>query len=175
MCLSVHDLVRKGQERDVEQKSVYQKIPQTRFLGYNIGICCIPSQKAKNSDLSGIWRDVFLHVGMKIRVSTWSFLSVTIPFQNPIPVGKENSDSTRKFVRNYLNWRTKYLNTSTTIRKILVPKKLLSNICKYIKSKPISHQNQKLTQQHNWKKSSSSPREASVFVPLSVILSVNKG
>ncbi len=26
--------------------------------------------------------------------------------------------------------------------------------------KPISHQNQKLTQQHNWKKGSSSPREA---------------
>jgi hypothetical protein len=56
----------------------------------------------------------------------------------------------------------KYLNTSTTIWKILVPKKLLSSIRKYVKSKPISRQNQKLTQQHNWKKSSSSPREASV-------------
>jgi hypothetical protein len=28
------------------------------------------------------------------------------------------------------------------------------------KPKPISRQNQKLTQQHNWKKGSSSPREA---------------
>ncbi len=77
-------------------------------------------------------------------------------------VGKENSDSTRKFVRNYLNWRMKYLNTSTTIRKILIPKKLLSRVCKYVKPKPISRQNQKLTQQHNWKKSSSSPCKASV-------------
>ena len=58
----------------------------------------------------------------------------------------------------------KYLNTSTTIRKILVPKKLLSSVRKYVKPKPISHQNQKLTQQHNWKKSSSSPRKASVSV-----------
>ncbi len=58
---------------------MYQKIPQTRFLGYNIGISCIPSQNAKNSDLSGISKHVVIHVGMKIRVSTWSFLSVTIP------------------------------------------------------------------------------------------------
>ncbi len=29
---------------------------------------------------------------------------------------------------------------------------------KYVKPKPISRQNQKLTQQHNWKKSSSSPQ-----------------
>ncbi len=29
----------------------------------------------------------------------------------------------------------KYLNTSTTIRKILVPKKLLSSVCKYVKTK----------------------------------------
>ncbi len=87
-------------------------------------------------------------------------------------VEKENSDSTRKFVRNYLNWHTKYLNTSTTIRKILVQKKLLSSIRKYVKPKSISRQNQKLTQQHNWKKSSSSPCKASVCVFLSVILSV---
>ncbi len=33
----------------------------------------------------------------------------------------------------------------------------------------------KLKQQHNWKKGSSSPREASVFVSLSVILSISKG
>ncbi len=33
---------------------------------------------------------------------------------------------------------------------------------KYVKPKPISRQNQKLTQQHNWKKSSSSPCAASV-------------
>ncbi len=32
--------------------------------------------------------------------------------------------------------------------------------------------NKKLTQQHNWKKGSSSPREASVFIPPSVCLSV---
>ncbi len=32
--------------------------------------------------------------------------------------------------------------------------------------------NKKLTQQHNWKKGSSSPREASVFAPPSVCLSV---
>ncbi len=36
-------------------------------------------------------------------------------------------------------------------------------------------QNKKLTQQHNWRKSSSSPRKACVFVPLSVIPSVSKG
>ena len=33
---------------------------------------------------------------------------------------------------------------------------------------------QKLTEQHNWKKGSSSPRVASVFVSLSVFLSVSK-
>jgi hypothetical protein len=66
----------------------------------------------------------------------------------------------------------KYLNTSTIIRKILVPKKMLSSVRKYVKPKPISCQNQKLTQQHNWKKSSSSPREANVRVSPSVILFV---
>ncbi len=40
---------------------------------------------------------------------------------------------------------------------------MLSSIRKYVKPKPISRQNQKLTQQHNWKKSSSSPRKASVL------------
>jgi hypothetical protein len=39
----------------------------------------------------------------------------------------------------------------------------------YDKPKPISCQNRKLTQQHNWKKGSSSPRVASVFVSLSGI------
>ncbi len=34
---------------------------------------------------------------------------------------------------------------------------------KKVKPKPISRQNQKLTQQHNWKKCSSSPRAASVL------------
>ncbi len=52
---------------------------------------------------------------------------------------------------------------------------MLSSVRKYVQPKPISHQNQKLTQQHNWKKSSSSPREASVFLCLSVRLSVRKG
>jgi hypothetical protein len=42
----------------------------------------------------------------------------------------------------------------------------------YVKPKPISHQNKKMKQQHNWKKGSSSPRVASVFVSLSVCLSV---
>ncbi len=56
----------------------------------------------------------------------------------------------------------------------------LSSTC-VCRSKPFSRQNQKLTQhnsttqQHNWKKGSSSPREASVFVSPSVILSVSKG
>ncbi len=90
-------------------------------------------------------------------------------------VGKENLDSTRKFVQNYLNWHTKYLNTSTIIRKILVQKKMLSSVCKYVKPKPVSRQNQKLTQQHNWKKSSSSPCKASVFDSLSIFLSVCNG
>ncbi len=35
--------------------------------------------------------------------------------------------------------------------------------------------NKKLTQQHNWKKGSSSPRKASVVIPLSVIPSVSEG
>ncbi len=34
----------------------------------------------------------------------------------------------------------------------------------YVKPKPISRQNRKLTQQHNWKKGSSSPCVASVWV-----------
>jgi hypothetical protein len=110
---------------------------------------------------------------------TWEWKSgcpcgVFCPSPSPLNtysyVGKENSDSTRKFVQNYLNWHTKYLNTSTIIRKILSPKKLLSSIRKYVKPKPISHQNQKLTQQHNWKKNSSSPRKPSVLKPLSKIL-----
>jgi hypothetical protein len=37
-----------------------------------------------------------------------------------------------------------------------------------VKPKPISRQNKKLTQQHNWKKGSSSPRKASVFLCPSV-------
>ncbi len=45
---------------------------------------------------------------------------------------------------------------------------------KYVRPKPISRQNQKLTQQHYWKKGSSSPGKASVFVLLSVILSVSE-
>ncbi len=45
---------------------------------------------------------------------------------------------------------------------IAFPKKMLSSVRKYVKPKPFARQNQKLTQQHNWKKSSSSPREASV-------------
>jgi hypothetical protein len=50
---------------------------------------------------------------------------------------------------------------------------LSSNVRKCVKPKPISHQNKKLTQQHNWKKSSSSPRAASVFgLCLSFCLSV---
>ncbi len=40
---------------------------------------------------------------------------------------------------------------------------MLSNVRKYVKPKPISCQIKKLTQQHNWKKSSSSPGIASVF------------
>ncbi len=39
---------------------------------------------------------------------------------------------------------------------------MLSSVHKYVKPKPISRLNKKLTQQHNWKKSSSSPRKASV-------------
>jgi hypothetical protein len=46
---------------------------------------------------------------------------------------------------------------------------------KYVKPKPISRQNKKLTHQLNWEKSSSSPHAASVFVSPSVILSVSKG
>ncbi len=42
----------------------------------------------------------------------------------------------------------------------------------YVQPKPISHQSKKLKQQHNWKKGSSSPREASVFISLSVIPSM---
>jgi hypothetical protein len=40
---------------------------------------------------------------------------------------------------------------------------MLSSVRKYVKPKSISRQNQKLTQQNNWKKSSSSPHEASVY------------
>jgi hypothetical protein len=40
---------------------------------------------------------------------------------------------------------------------------MLSNVRKCVKQKPISRQNNKLTQQHNWKKSSSSPRAVSVL------------
>jgi hypothetical protein len=40
-------------------------------------------------------------------------------------------------------------NTSTTIRKVLVCKIfLLSNVRKYVKPKPISRQNKKMTQQY---------------------------
>jgi hypothetical protein len=45
-------------------------------------------------------------------------------------------------------------------------------IVEYVQPKPISRQNKKLTQQHNCNKGSTSPREASVFVPLSVHPSV---
>ncbi len=44
----------------------------------------------------------------------------------------------------------------------------------YLKTTPISCQNRKLTQQHNWENVSASPRIASVFVSPSVILSVRK-
>jgi hypothetical protein len=42
---------------------------------------------------------------------------------------------------------------------------LLSNIRKYVKPKLISRQNKNMTQQHNWRKSSSSPRKA-IIMPL---------
>ncbi len=100
----------------------------------------------------------------KGKFNGWIFCLSPSPPNTYSYVGKENLDSTRKFEQNCLNWCTNYLNTSTTIRKILVPKKLLSSVRKYVKPKPISRQNQKLTQQHNWKESSSSPREASVLV-----------
>ena len=47
---------------------------------------------------------------------------------------------------------------------------MLNNVCKYVKPKPISHQNKKLTQQHNWKKN---PPAHAQQVSLSVILSVS--
>jgi hypothetical protein len=103
---------------------------------------------------------------MKIRVSTWSFLSVTIPSEYPFLCWKRKFGFNKKIHTKLPKLTTKYLNTSTTIKKILVPKKMLSSLRKYVKPKPISRQNQKLTQQHNWKKSSSSPREASVFVSM---------
>ncbi len=49
---------------------------------------------------------------------------------------------------------------------------MLSNVRKYVKPKPISRQNKKLTQQYKGEKSSSSPRAASVCVSPSVIPSV---
>jgi hypothetical protein len=41
---------------------------------------------------------------------------------------------------------------------------IVDELGKYVKPKPISRQKQKLTKQHNWTKSSSSPHAASVFV-----------
>ena len=98
-----------------------------RFLQVNPGWAGHPEGflQVKFSDLSGIWKHVVFHVGMKISVSTWSFLSITIPSEYLFLCWKKKLDSTRKFVRNYLNWCTKYPNTSTTIRKILVPKKIV--------------------------------------------------
>jgi hypothetical protein len=58
------------------------------------------------------------------------------------------------------------------IQILLWPEK--KNVCRsnsYSRPKPKTN----TTQKHNWNKGSSSPREASVFVPLSVILSVSKG
>ena len=83
-------------------------------------------------DLSGIWKHVVFHVGMKIRVSSGVFCPSPSPLNTYSYVGKENSYSTRKFIRNHLNWCMKYLITSTTIRKILVPNKLVSSIHKYV-------------------------------------------
>ncbi len=39
--------------------------------------------------MSGIWNMLNFHVGMKIKVSTWSFLSVVHPLQIPIPMYKK--------------------------------------------------------------------------------------
>ena len=72
--------------QELQKIAANQKIPQTRFLGYNIGISCIPSQNAKISEMSEVWKHVVFHMGMKIRVSTWSFLSVVHPLQIPIPM-----------------------------------------------------------------------------------------
>ncbi len=42
---------------------------------------------------------------------------------------------------------------------------MLSNIRKYVKPKPISRQNQKLTQQHNWKKTFLQPMRSVSICP----------
>jgi hypothetical protein len=126
----------------------------------------------KNLICQGYENTLVSHVGMKIRVSTWSFLSVTIPSEYLFLCWKRKFGFNKKVRTKVPKLMHEIRNTSTTVRKILVPKKLLSGVCKYVKPKPISCQNQKLTQQHNWKKCSSSSREASVCDSLSVILSL---
>jgi hypothetical protein len=55
----------------------------------------------------------------------------------------------------------------------LVPKKLLNSVRKYVKPKPISRQNQKLTQQHNWKKvTPANAKRVYLFLHLSFHLAV---
>jgi hypothetical protein len=104
----------------------------------------------------------------------WSFLSVTIPSEYPFLCWKRNfgfNKKTRtklpKLMHEIPLYFNNYWENITQFQK-----KLLSSVRKHVKPKPISRQNQKLTQQHNWKKSSSSPRKASVCVSLSVIPSV---
>ncbi len=85
-------------------------------------------------------KHIDFHVGMKIGVSTWSFLSVIHPLQIPIPMYKKKILRFNKKIRTKLAFPPQQ-KTDTTAQQ---------------------------------EKSSSSPRVASVFVPLSVILSLSK-
>ncbi len=137
-----------------------RKFHRLAFWGTTLELVVFLHRMQKNLICLEYENTLFFTWGWKSGCPRGVFCPSPSPTNTYSYVGQENSDSTRKFVRNYLNWRAKYLNTSTTIRKILVPKKMLSSVRKYIKPKPISRRNQKLTQQHHWKKSSSSPREA---------------
>ena len=102
-------------------------------------------------------------------------------------VWRESKFCTNFCVESKLSFPPQQKNYTTTqlyctLSTYVTPKTIY---CQNQKTKPISRQNQKLTQQHNWKKGSSSPREAwegssspckaSVFVPPSVFPSVSKG
>ncbi len=125
--------------------------------------------------MSGIWNTLSFHVGMKIRVSTWSFLSVVHPLRIPISINKKKILGFNKKILTKLAFppQQKNWHNRTTVSYT----KYVRNTKNYFPPEP-----KKLTQHHNCQKtdttaqlekSSSGPRVASVFVLcLSFCLSV---
>jgi hypothetical protein len=80
-------------------------------------------------------KHIEFHVGMKIRVSTWSFLSVVHPLRIPIPMYKKKILGFNKKILTKLAFPPQQKTDTTT--------QLYCTLGTYVKPKTIFRQNQK--------------------------------